>query len=543
MTNNLRNNATEKQGSNKLVLALVIAFVMLFAVDYLEQKYAPAQAVEAVNPLTPNKGDLFTNKTPQLTEIKPVEMQTENYDVQLDLVGGKITKLDLLNYVEVKDEDKLVSIFSPKDEESKVGMLLDAGWLSNKFSTPDANTVWSVDSQDADSVVLSYKNDKLTFYRTFLFNKDNFLTNIEDKVINNSNEAIQIAHYSQIHHIGEREDKLANSFTNFTGPEAMIDAEKTQADYKDLQDGQSFEVEGKNVWAGVTRQYFAGAIIPDNANTNTVKIKHNKVGEDNYYTVLVRSHVKSLEAGANLTEKFQVYAGPKSTKILEEQPVAKEIRLPSMLDYGWFHVIAKAIFDAMMFVDQYVNSLALSIIIITLGLKIVLFPLANKSYVSMAKMRKIQPEMKALQEKHGDDRQTLGLEMMNLYKKHQVSPASGCWPILIQIPIFFAMYKVILMSFEFRQAELGFWIHDMSMKDPFFVLPILMGISMIVQQRMNPQPLDETQKMVMNVMPIAFTVLFLFFPAGLVLYWLTNNVLSIAQQYIIMKREDAKDSK
>ena len=538
MANNLRNNAKdEKQGSNKLVTALFVAIALLFAVDYFEEKYAPAEAqVIKTDPLAPSKNEIFNKKTPNLADLKPINLQTEKYNVEIDLIGGKITKLELLDFVQEKGKEPLVSIFKKKSEESENAMLFDAGWLANKFKTPDANTVWELAGQSANSLMLKNINENLTFYRTFFFNEDNFLTDIEDKVINNSNSDIQIAHFSQIHHIGEREDRLANSFTNYTGPEAIIDAEKVQADYKDLQKGDTFENRGSNVWAGVTNQYFSGVIIPDNSHSNTVKFKHTKISGDNYYTALVRSEPKSLKAGENLIEKFQVYAGPKSTKILEEQGVDDSIKLPAMLDYGWFHIIAKAIYDALMFVNSYVNSLAISIIIITIALKTLLFPLANKSYKSMAKMRKIQPEMKQLQEKHGSDRQTLGLEMMNLYKKHNVSPASGCWPMLIQIPIFFSMYKVILMSFEFRQADLGLWIHDMSVKDPFFVLPILMGLSMIIQQRMNPQPLDETQKMVMNVMPIAFTVLFLFFPSGLVLYWLTNNVLSIAQQYIIMKK-------
>lgn len=539
MTNNLRNNDNTKQGSNKLLIALVISLGLLFVVDYLEKKYLPAetsQVLAANNPLAPNKGELFNKKTPTLDEVKPVHFENSKYIAEIDLVGGKITELQLKEYFVEKGKEELVSIFKKKQKDEKTAMLFDAGWLANKFSTPDANTVWSVLGKTANSVVLQYKSNGLIFTRSFKFDEKTFLTTVNDSVKNDSNEEIQLAHYSQIHHIGEREDKLANSFTNYTGPEAIVSSEKIHADYSDLKDGKEFTAKGNNVWAGITSQYFAGAIIPDNNNENTVKFKYNKINNDNYYTALVRSNVKSLKVGENLNEEFQIYAGPKSTHILEQQGIDKAISLPAMLDYGWFHVIAKFFFDSMMWVDQYVNSLAISIIVITFALKVLLFPLANKSYVSMAKMRKIQPEMKKLQDKHGSDRQALGLEMMNLYKKHNVNPASGCWPVLVQIPIFFAMYKVILMSFEFRQAELGLWITDMSMKDPFFVLPILMGASMVIQQRMNPQPLDETQKMVMNIMPIAFTVLFLFFPSGLVLYWLTNNVLSIAQQYFIMKK-------
>jgi YidC/Oxa1 family membrane protein insertase len=542
VANNLRNDDSAKQTSNKLLVALVISLGLLFVVDYLEQKYAPAQAQTletTTNPLTPNKAELFNQKTPVLEKAEPVHIKTAKYTAEIDLVGGKITSLELNDYVKEKGGDELVSIFNKKQEDEKTAMLFDAGWLANKFTSPDANTQWKLISQNDESIVLEFEANGVVFTRSFEFNQDNYTTKIVETVKNNSGHQIQLAHYSQLHHIGEREDKLANSFTNYTGPEALVDDEKTQADYAKLKDGDDFEATGKNMWAAITRQYFAAAIIPQNNQENNVKFKYNKIGEDNYYTTLVRSPVLTVENGQAVTQEVKLYAGPKSTHILEKQPVAEEIKLAAMLDYGWFHVIAKALYDAIMWFNQYVNSLAISIVIVTILLKIGLFPLANKSYVSMAKMRKIQPEMQKLQEKYGSDRQALGLEMMKLYKKHEVSPASGCWPIFLQIPIFFAMYKVILMSFEFRQAELGLWITDMSMKDPFFVLPILMGLSMIVQQKMNPQPLDETQKMVMNIMPIAFTALFLFFPAGLVFYWLTNNVLSIVQQYFIMKKHGA----
>lgn len=535
MTNNVRNNKTEKQASSKLTWALLIAVGLLFVVDHFEKKYLPATEQQiATNALMPDKSELFSQKTPNLKDLKPVELSTNKYNAEIDLIGGKITNLELKDFVAEKGKEDLVKVFHKQVEDT--GLLFDAGWLADKFKAPDANTIWTVAGKTANSLILQYKNNELTFYRTFYFSDDKFLTNVEDKVINNSKETVKLAHYSQIHHIGEREDRLANSFTNYTGPLAMVDNEQTQADYSDLVDGKTFDLKGKNIWAGVTQLYFASVIIPSNEEAHSVKFKHNKIGEDNYYTTLVRSEVKELKAGENLTEQYQIYAGPKSTKILEEQDLAPAIKLPTMLDYGWFHVIAKFLFDALMWINGYVSSLALSIILLTFVLKLALFPLANKSYVSMAKMRKIQPEMKKLQDKYGKDRQAMGLEMMNLYKKHKVNPASGCWPMLVQIPIFFAMYKVILQSFEFRQAEIGLWLHDMSMRDPYFVLPLLMGATMILQQRMNPQPMDETQKMVMNVMPIAFTVLFLFFPSGLVLYWLTNNVLSITQQYLIMKK-------
>jgi YidC/Oxa1 family membrane protein insertase len=553
VTNNLRNKSNEKPKNNKLLIALAISIVLLFLIDKYQQKINPTPAIsqevaaQNANPLVPNKDELFNSTAPvnlaKSKYLKPLHLKTNNYDVEIDLVGAKITNLELSKYFKEKDSKEPIQMFHKKEQNEKSGMIFDAGWLTDKFQAPENSTVWKVTGKTENSAILEYKTANLTYNRTFYFNDNQFITNIKDTVINNSNETVKLAHYSQIHHIGEREDRLANSFTNYTGPEALVDSQKVFADYSDLQDGDVIEAKGKNMWAAITQQYFANAIIPSNTQENIVKFKYNKVNGENFYTALVRTNVKELKAGDTLTNQYQVYSGPKSTKILEEQDVAKSVNLAAMLDYGWFHVIAKLFFDGIMLVNDEVGSLAISIIIITLILKIILFPLANKSYVSMAKMRNIQPEMKKLQEKYGKDRQAMGLEMMALYKKHKVNPASGCWPMLVQIPIFFAMYKVILQSFEFRQAELGFWIHDMSTKDPYFVLPIIMGATMILQQRMNPQPMDETQKMVMNVMPIAFTALFLFFPSGLVLYWLTNNVLSITQQAIIMKKYEKKTAK
>lgn len=554
MANNIRQDNSNSQENhtipNRLLFAFAVAVGILYAIDYVEKKYAPeqnvAQAQEIqVDPLNPSKEKVFGAKTSivQTTEVeRNIDLDTKRYNFKLDLTGAKITELELKDYVQEKGKDELVSIFykkGGKDGENAVSF--DAGWLADNIATPNRTTNWTLVGKTKDSVMLSYDNDQgIKFFRTYTFDNDKFLVNVQDKVVNASGNDVKLVHYSQIHHKGEREERLANSFTNYTGPEAIIDNEHIKADYEDLQDGEKFYKEGKNVWAGVTTQYFASVMIPDNSKQSIVDFKYNKLGDDNYYTTLVKGPVEYLKPNSEIVNDYKIYAGPKSVGILSQQGVDESIKLNAMIDYGWFHPIAKLIHQAVVMINGYVGSLAITIILVTILLKMILFPLANKSYHSMAEMKKIQPEIKRLQDKYGHDRQALGLEMMNLYKKHKVSPASGCWPMLIQIPIFFSMYKVVLMSFEFRQADLGLWIHDMSAADPYFVLPILMGATMLIQQKLNPAPADETQKMVMNAMPIAFTVMFLFFPAGLVLYWLTNNVLSIIQQAVIMKKHNAK---
>jgi YidC/Oxa1 family membrane protein insertase len=206
------------------------------------------------------------------------------------------------------------------------------------------------------------------------------------------------------------------------------------------------------------------------------------------------------------------------------------------VNYCWFDFIARPLYSMIMWFQSHVGNMGAAIILSTIVLKILLLPLANKSYRSMAKMKLIQPEMEKMKERYSDNREQMGMAMMELYKKHKVNPMSGCWPMLVQIPIFFAFYKTILISFEFRHAVfIEGWVNDLSAQDPFFILPVLMGLSMYVQQKLSPAMGDPTQQKVMRMLPIIFTVMFLFFPAALVLYWLVNNVLSILQQYILMR--------
>ncbi|HKI59577.1 MAG TPA: membrane protein insertase YidC, partial [Mariprofundaceae bacterium] len=212
------------------------------------------------------------------------------------------------------------------------------------------------------------------------------------------------------------------------------------------------------------------------------------------------------------------------------------VGLERSIDYGWFAFISKPLHDGLSWFYKYVPNYGWCIILLLICIKIIFFYPTQKSYESMAAMRKLQPEQKRLQERYGDDRQQLGQEMMALYKKHKVNPLGGCLPILIQIPVFFALYKVLLMSIEMRQAPFIGWIEDLSVQDPYFVLPVLMGVSMFIQQRLNPQPPDPMQAKIMSFLPVLFTVMFLFFPAGLVLYWVVNNVLSIIQQRLVMSK-------
>ena len=282
-------------------------------------------------------------------------------------------------------------------------------------------------------------------------------------------------------------------------------------------------------WVAMIQHYFAGAWIPDPEVPANFYTK--ALGERNYAMGLVEPTV-SVPAGATEEIALKLFVGPK----IQERLAEAANGLDRTVDYGWLFFIAQPLYVCLRFIHDIVTNWGWSIIILTILIKLIFFPLSNASYKSMARMRKLQPKMLSLRERYGDDRQKLNQAMMELYKKEKINPLGGCLPILIQIPVFIALYWVLLETVELRQAPFMFWLKDLATHDPYYVLPVLMGISMFAQQRLNPTPPDPIQAKVMMALPIVFTFFFLFFPSGLVLYWLCNNLLSIAQQWVITRR-------
>jgi YidC/Oxa1 family membrane protein insertase len=279
-------------------------------------------------------------------------------------------------------------------------------------------------------------------------------------------------------------------------------------------------------WTAIMSRYFIAALI---ANPDQNYPYYFKSDGHSYQAGLIDD---GQVEGNDVVFNTQLYIGPKSIPILE----AAGSELERSVDFGLFTPISLPMHTFLGWLYKYLGNYGFCIIILVLCIKLIFFYPTQKSYESMAGMRKLQPEMARIKELYGDDRQRMSQEMMGLYKKHKVNPMGGCLPIIIQIPVFFALYKVLLMSIEMRQAPFIGWIHDMSVQDPYFVLPVIMGATMFIQQKFNPQPQDPMQAKVMQFLPAIFTVLFLFFPAGLVLYWVVNNTLSILQQRLVMKR-------
>ncbi|MFQ5582267.1 MAG: membrane protein insertase YidC [Mariprofundaceae bacterium] len=355
--------------------------------------------------------------------------------------------------------------------------------------------------------------------RDITLSPGSYMIDVEDRIQKG-------AGLKMFHQVVERHpNKESSTFYEHNGPVALLEDKLKEVSYEDLDEAGTIRSSAIGGWTGIMNRYFISAIIAN---------------RDQDYPYYFKGDGRAYQAGAiddgqlegdTAVFRSRLFIGPKSIPLLETLNVGLE----RCVDFGWFAVIAKPLHELLLWFYNYLPNYGLCIILLVLLIKALFFWPTQKSYQSMAGMRKLQPEQNRLKELYGDDRQKMGQEMMALYKKHKVNPLGGCLPIIIQIPVFFALYKVLLMSIEMRQAPFFAWIHDLSAQDPYFVLPVLMGISMFVQQRLNPQPPDPIQAKVMQFLPIMFTVMFLFFPAGLVLYWVVNNVLSIIQQRVVMK--------
>jgi len=343
---------------------------------------------------------------------------------------------------------------------------------------------------------------------------------IKDRII----DGIGMKVYRQV--VERFPDKKLNTFYEHMGPTGLFNGKLIEPDYDDLDEKGSEKMASMGGWTAIMSRYFIAAMISNPDQNYPYYFK----GDGRSYQAGLIDH--GVVEGNDVVFSSRLYVGPKSIPVLE----AAGSELERSVDFGWFAPISKPMHSFLLWIYKYITNFGFCIIILVICIKALFFWPTQKSYESMAAMRKLSPEMSRIKDLYGDDRQRMSKETMELYKKHKVNPLGGCLPIVIQIPVFFALYKVLLMSIEMRHAPFIGWIHDMSVQDPYFVLPVLMGISMFIQQRLNPQPPDPIQAKVMQFLPFLFTIMFLFFPAGLVLYWVVNNCLAIIQQRLVMKK-------
>ena len=391
-------------------------------------------------------------------------------------------------------------------------------------------------------VTLEANQNGIDIIKTYVFKRSSYNIEVKQTLKNNSPKVFTGRFYGQFLRKDIKESKSmldVHSYATFSGATLSSTDDKYQKEsYKNIKENPQ-NIQTSQGWASMVQHYFISAWVPENASTNSKNTLYTRYIGNDLYTTGVAMPTFSIEPGKIFTNKSQLYVGPTIKTNLDK--VAPNLSLT--VDYGWLWFISDIIFWAMSLIHHVVGNWGLAIILVTFLIKLIFYPLSAKSYRSMAKMRLLQPKIKLLKEQYGDDKQKMTQQMMQMYKREKVNPVGGCLPMLVQIPVFIALYWVLLESVQLRQAPFIFWIHDLSIKDPFYILPILMGLSMFAQQRLNPAPPDPMQAKIMMFMPVVFTVMFLNFPSGLVLYWLTNNILGITQQWWVMKQvENQKPS-
>ncbi len=490
-------------------------------------------------PEVPAAGDL---EPAEVTAVPAITVRTDVFEVEITTGGGTLRRAVLLNYPVAKDRpDELVNLLDtvpPGLGLIESGVRAAAGaaeatHLSNFESERDSHELG-----DADELVVPLTwtdGSGITVEKRYRFKRGSYRIDLEQVVTNGSGETWRGADYVRIkRHSAEIERSMFDVESySFIGP-IIYDGEKSdKLDRDDLIEDGRFEYYSQQGWIGSIQHHFVRAAVPPAGNDYRFSVAVN----GNVATSsAIRRNVVSIAPGTSETFPTTLFVGPKLQSQLEE--IDKSLKLT--VDYGWLTIISQPLFWLLSFVHDYVANWGLAIIAVTILIKLAFYKLTEASGRSMAKMRNLQPRMKALQDRYKDDRQALSQAMMDLYKREKVNPAAGCLPILIQMPFFLAFYWVLLESVEMRQAPFALWITDLSTRDPYFILPLIMGVSMFIQQKLNPAPTDPVQAKVMQIMPVMFTVFFAFFPSGLVLYWVTNTVLSIAQQWKINRVVEAE---
>lgn len=472
-----------------------------------------------------------------------IHVRTDVLDVDIDPRGGDIVQLSLPYYTRtVEDKTPFTMLQKNADQlyVAQSGLVSTDGpdaAAQRPLYSSTANEFVLADDQSTVTVPLHLVTEKgLVVDKVFTFRKGDYLIDITHKVNNATTAPVTLAVYGQIKR-DDSKDPAAESagpgMATYLGG-AYWTAEKpyNKLDMEDFSE-KPLKQTMQGGWLAWVQHYFVSAWIPDSKQKNHFSSSENKA--DGTYLLTWTGPASQLAVGSQASFAAQFYAGPKIQEKLQHISPGLDLTV----DYGWLWFIAQALFKLLAWIQSIVVNWGVAIIMLTLLVKIALYPLSLASYRSMAKLRKITPEMTRLKEQYGEDRQKMGQAMMELYKKEGVNPLGGCLPILVQMPVFISLYWALMESVELRHAPFFGWIHDLAAMDPYFILPVIMGASMWFQQSLNPEPPDPMQAKVMKLMPVVFSFFFLWFPSGLVLYWVINNLVSIAQQWWINRQIEA----
>ncbi len=544
--------------TRRLVLFVIFSFSIMMLWDAWQQKNAPiVPAQQEVQ--TPVSGEVTTAAGTVITDSgvndgsfklengQRIKVSTDLYSAELNTVGGDLRRLVLNkhraadikegNYVLMDDAQK------PMLYIAQTGLLGDDLPSHHALFTSTANSYTLADGQASQEVRLSWTSNGISVDKIYTFHRGSYVIDVRYLVNNGSNQAISPSAYYQLVHDGESKQG-SKMLPTFTGGAYYTEADKfKKVKFSDMKK-ESLAKTSQDGWAGVIEHYFASAWI---AKSGIGREFSTKQLGDNIFAVRVKTSPVNIAAGAKAEFGASLFAGPQTHADL----AAAAPGLEFAVDYGWLTIVAKPLFWVLSRIEALVHNWGVAIVIVTILLKALFYPLSAKSYRSMAQMRELAPRLQSMKEKFGEDKQKMQQAMMELYRSEKINPMSGCLPILIQVPVFIAFYWMLSGTVELRHAPFFGWIQDLAAPDTLFgiipksipllggmpigLLPILMGATMIIQTFLNPPPTDPVQAQVMKIMPIVFSIFFFFFPAGLVLYWLVNNILSIAQQWYVNK--------
>ena len=463
---------------------------------------------------------------------KIITVKTDVLDVDIDTLGGNLVQSGLINYPqEINTPNKPYTLLDNSDKDfyqAQSGLIGPDGALQNVQYSASQSSYQMSDDQKEMKVSLNYVSPQgLDIVKTYTFTKGKYQIGMAYTIKNTGSAAWSGHYYAQLARSNTPPVESTARYTYFGAAISSPDKHYKKLSFKDMAK-QDLDQSIKGGWAAMLQHYFVSAWVP---NANETFQYYSKTNNE-IYTLGMLSPSFTVAPGQTVNQNITLYSGPAIATDLN--PISPTLKLA--IDYGWLWFISVILFWLMQHIHSVVGNWGWSIVLVTVLIRLAFYKLSAKSYKSMAMMRKLQPRIKILQERYSDDKQMLSKKTMELYREEKVNPLGGCLPLLVQIPVFIGLYWVIIESVQLRQAPFILWIHDLAVHDPFYVLPVLMGISMFVQQKISPPPPDPTQAKVMMMLPIIFTIFFLKFPAGLVLYWVVNNTLSITQQWYMMRK-------
>lgn len=555
--------------SKNVLMAIVLSTLVLvfwatfFEPPPVERQITEDQVIKSEEPSSPSIEKVELSKKiardDTIDSVARVKIENNNIKGSISLQGAIIDDIIFKNYKESLESDQKVIFLNPKSSDE--GYYIETGWASNsneKLKLPLDNTIWKVKGNKVltpnKPIVLEWDNNEGLIFTKKIELDDKYLFKISQGIKNTSNKSYEFFPYAQI--TRNYKPDVIPIYILHEGFIGMFDDELKEEDYEDVED-EKFIINSSKGWLGITDKYWLTAIVPEKGK----KFKSEFLSIDGKYKAnFIIKEATVLSSNASITNEINAFVMAKEVAVIDDYAEKLGIeKFDLTIDWGWFYFITKPLFFVIEYFFKLTGNFGVAIIILTALVRIVFFPLANYSFRSMAKMKILQPEMIRLKELHKDDKTKLQQEMMALYKREKVNPVSGCLPVLIQIPFFFAVYKMLYVTIEMRQQPFFGWIQDLSARDPTSIFnlfglipwdpptflmigvwPILMGLTMFLQQKLNPTPPDPMQAKIFMFLPIFLTIILAPFPSGLVVYWTVSNVLTMAQQWVIIRGTKVK---